>query len=96
MSGVWAKRDSDWLESLDDDAPPTHEIVWEPTFRVRLALPPWADPEETLARLTAHWSDEDLGEGFELYGPEAPPAWVLAFVNERSSQSITEVSEDEA
>lgn len=46
-----------WLEALPDDAEPTHEIVWTPTFRARVALPPWQDPDDALADFTMGWND---------------------------------------
>lgn len=91
MSATWTKRDSEWFEALPDEGPPTHEIEWQPVFRIKLALPPWQDPEDALAALTMFWN----AEWEEHYPPDGPVCWITSYENEGSAQSIEAIDPKE-
>lgn len=94
----WSERDSDWFEALPDDGPPTHEIVWTPTFRLKICLPPWVDPDKALTVLATEWND-DLGSedaDWPYLSDTDFPKWVTKIENDGSVQYIQEIQDAEA
>lgn len=62
-----------WWES---DHEPTHEVLYRPTFRVRVAIPPWTnrkDAARILSALPSAWNDEFQDHRLEEWGPRLEP-----------------------
>lgn len=84
------ERDA-WLEAVED-LPVTHVIRYQPSFAIRVKLPPWVDPDAWLAEASMGWNFE-LCDGGEAWTEPGGYAW-LEIENCGSTQAI--VAADDA
>jgi hypothetical protein len=79
-----------WLEDTEG-APVTHVVRYQPSFVLRVKLPPWVNPDAWLAEASMGWNDE-LADSGECWTEPGGYAW-LEIDNDGSSQVIVEVGD---
>lgn len=83
------ERDA-WLDAAEE-LPITHVLRYEPSFTIRVKLPPRVDPDAWLAEASLGWNAE-LCDGGEAWSEPGGYAW-LEIENTGSTQTIVGLDE---